>query len=187
MNEKTQSTIARAEEQMKKTIAHLETELLKIRAGKANPQMLDGISVEYYEVLTPLNQVANVSTPDAHTLAIQPWEKMMLEPIEKAIQDANLGLNPQNDGTYIRISIPPLTEERRTDLARQAKAETENSKVSIRNSRREANDEIKKFQKEGLAEDEAKDAESKVQELTDTYNTKADKHLEVKEKEIMTI
>ena len=187
MNQKVQSTITLATDQMQKTLAHLESALVKIRAGKASTQMLDGISVMYYESDTPLNQVANISTPDAHTLAIQPWEKMMLEPIEKAIQDANLGFTPQNDGTLIRINIPPLTEERRIGLTKQAKTETENCKVSIRNNRRDANEEIKKLQKDGLAEDEAKDAINKVQELTDSYNAKADKHLEVKEKEIMTI
>ncbi len=187
MNQKVQSTITLATDQMQKTLAHLEAALVKIRAGKANTQMLEGISVMYYEAVTPLNQVANISTPDAHTLAIQPWEKMMLEPIEKAIQDANLGFTPQNDGTLIRINIPPLTEERRIGLTKQAKTETESCKVSIRNNRRDANEEIKKLQKDGLAEDEAKDAINKVQELTDAYNAKADKHLEVKEKEIMTI
>ena len=187
MNEIIQPIIDRAEEQMKKTIAHLESELLKIRAGKANPQMLDSISVSYYDIKTPLNQVANINTPDAQTLAIQPWEKTMLEPIELAIQEANLGLTPQNDGTFIRISIPPLTEERRIDLVKQAKAETETSKVSIRNIRREANEEIKNLQKDGLAEDEAKDGEYDIQELTKTYNIITEKHLFVKEQEIMTI
>lgn len=187
MNEAVKPQIDAATAGMDKAIAHLEAELAKIRAGKASAQMLDGIYVDYYGNNTPLNQVANINTPDARTLAIQPWEKQMLGPIEKAIFGSNIGLTPMNDGQMIRINIPPLTEERRLNLVKQAKSEAENAKVSIRSIRRDANEAIKKLQKDGLAEDIAKDAETKIQQLTDTYIVKADKHLEVKEKEIMTV
>lgn len=172
---------------MDKAIEHLDNELAKIRAGKASPAMLEGLYVDYYGSSTQLNQVANVNTPDARTIAIQPWEKQMLGVIEKAIFGANLGFTPMNDGIMIRINIPPLTEERRRDLVKQAKGELEHAKVSIRNIRRDANEAIKKLQKDGLAEDLAKDAEAKIQQLTDQYSAKADKHLELKEKEIMTV
>jgi len=187
MNEDLKFVISCAEEQMAKTIAHGKEELLKIRAGKANPNMLDSLKVDCYGVESPLNQVANVNTPDAQTLAIQPWDKSMIEPIEKAIINANIGLNPQNDGTFVRINIPPLTEERRIDLVKQAKNETENCKISIRNCRRDANEEIKGMVKDGLAEDEAKDAEHEVQNLTDKYIGEIDKQFLVKEKDIMTV
>ncbi|HHZ65397.1 MAG TPA: ribosome recycling factor [Flavobacteriales bacterium] len=187
MSEEVDFTISFTEEQMQKSYAHLKSELAKIRAGKANPSMLDSIMVDYYGVDTPLNQVANVSTPDAQTLAIQPWEKTMIEPIEKAISDANLGLNPYNDAHTVRINIPPLTEERRIDLVKQAKAEAENCKVSIRNNRRESNEEIKKLVKDGLGEDEAKDAEEKIQGMTNSHIGKVDNLLEAKEKEILTV
>lgn len=173
--------------QMEKAISHLEAELLKIRAGKANPQMLDGLMVDYYGANTPITQVANINTPDARTIAIQPWEKSMLVAIEKAILASNLGFNPQNDGAMIRITIPPLTEERRKDLVKKAKNEAEAAKVSIRNLRRDANEMVKKAMKEGLPEDLAKEAEAKVQNLTDSFVSKVDKHLEAKEKEIMTV
>lgn len=172
---------------MDKAIEHLDNELAKIRAGKASPAMLEGLYVDYYGSSTQLNQVANVNTPDARTIAIQPWEKQMLGVIEKAIFGANLGFTPMNDGIMIRINIPPLTEERRRDLVKQAKGELEHAKVSIRNIRRDANEAIKKLQKDGLAEDLAKDAEAKIQQFTDQYSAKADKHLELKEKEIMTV
>lgn len=187
MNEEVNFALSYCEEQMKKTIEHAREELVKIRAGKANPNMLDGILVDYYGNETPLNQVANVNTPDSQTLAIQPWEKSMIEPIERAIQDANLGLNPQDDGTIVRINIPPLTEERRIALVKQAKSEAESCKVSIRNIRREANDEIKGLVKNGLAEDSAKDAEDSIQKLTDTYIGQIDQHMDAKEKEILTV
>lgn len=187
MTDEVNFTLSYAGEQMKKTIFHAERELLKIRAGKANPNMLDSILVDYYGTETPLNQVANVTTPDAQTLAIQPWEKTMIEPIEKAIMEANLGLNPQNDGTLIRINIPPLTEERRMDLVKQAKNESENCKISIRNSRKEANDEIKNLAKDGLGEDAVKEAETNIQELTDKYIKIMDDHMDKKEKEILTV
>lgn len=187
MNEDVTFVISFAEEQMKKTIIHAQEELAKIRAGKANPNMLDSLKVDCYGVESPLSQVANVNTPDSQTLAIQPWDKSMIEQIEKAIINANLGLNPQSDGTFVRINIPPLTEERRIELVKQAKTEVENCKISIRNFRREANEEIKGMVKNGLAEDEAKDAEDEVQALTDNCIAELDKLFGVKEKEIMTV
>lgn len=173
--------------QMVKAIDHLEAELSKIRAGRANPSILDGVHVDYYGTTTPLSQVSSITTPDARTLVIQPWEKGMLVVIEKAILVANLGFTPQNDGTVIRISIPALTEERRKDLVKKTKAEAEHAKVAIRNLRRDANEHIKKEIKAHLPEDLAKDAEDKIQKMTDQYISMVDKHLETKEKEIMTI
>ncbi len=175
-----------SKEHMQKAISHLETELLKIRAGRANPAMLDGLHVDYYGTSTPLQQVANMSVPDARTLVVQPWEKGMIVPIEKAIMAANLGFNPQNDGQLIRINIPALTEERRKDLVKKTKAEAEHAKVSIRTTRREANEHIKKDGK-GMPEDVLKDFEDRIQKMTDQYIVMVDKHLEAKEKEIMTI
>lgn len=175
------------QDHMQKAISHLEAELVKIRAGKASPAMLDGVLVDYYGAMTPLSQVANINTPEARTIVIQPWEKSLIKAIEKAIIDANLGLTPANDGQLIRINVPPLSEERRKDLVKRAKAEGEHAKVSIRNLRRDANENIKKAQKSGLPEDVAKDAETKTQKITDDFITKVDKHLDAKEKEIMTI
>jgi ribosome recycling factor len=172
---------------MKKAIAHLEAELSKIRAGKANPQMLEGIMVEYYGNPTPINQVANVSVLDARTLTIQPWEKNMLQAIERGIMAANIGVTPQNDGNIIRIYLPPLTEERRKELVKRSHGEGEHSRVSIRNIRRDAIERIKKMQKDGLSEDVAKDTEADVQELTDRFIVLVDKHLAAKEKEIMIV
>src|SRR5687767_1146074 len=151
----TQSILETAEDHMQKAITHLETELVKIRAGKANPQMLDGIMVDYYGSATPINQVGNISVMDARTLSIQPWEKNMLQPIERAIIASNIGINPQNDGNLIRLFLPPLTEERRRELVKRANGEGESSKVAIRNIRRDSIEQIKKLQKEGLSEDEA--------------------------------
>lgn len=179
--------IETAKAQMEKAISHLESELQKIRAGRANPGMLDSIHVDYYGNSTPLSQIANISTPDARTLAIQPWEKNMITPIEKAISNANLGYNPTNDGQVIRINIPALTEERRKGLVKQSKEETEHARVTVRSLRRDANEAIKKLQKEGLPEDQAKSAETKIQGITDDAIAKIDKHLEAKEKEIMTV
>lgn len=187
MNPQIKSLLDAAKDQMEKAISHLEAELTKIRAGKANPSMLDGVKVDYYGTLTPLNQIANVNSQDARSLVVQPWEKTMIDPIMKAIQMANLGLNPQNDGTVVRILVPSLTEERRKDLVKKAKAEAENCRVTLRNIRRDTNEAIKKLQKAGMPEDEAKEAETKSQDLTNTYTAKCDKHLEVKEKEIMTV
>lgn len=187
MNEEIQFILDGTKEQMEKALTHLEAELVKVRAGKASPTMLEGVMVDYYGTKTPLNQVANVNTGDARTLVIQPWEKSMLTPIEKGIMMANLGLNPQNDGVIIRILVPALTEERRRDLVKKAKSEAENAKVSLRTIRKEANEELKKLQKNGIPEDEVKEGENRVQQLTDGYVVKCDKHLEIKEKEIMTV
>jgi len=175
------------EDQMKKAISHLETELVKIRAGKANPNMLDGIQVEYYGSPTPVAQVANVSAMDARTISVQPWEKNMLGPIERAIIAANIGINPQNDGNIIRLFLPPLTEERRKELVKKCGQEGESAKVSIRNIRRDAIENVKKLQKEGLSEDTAKDAEADIQELTNRFIAAVEKHLAAKEKEIMAV
>lgn len=172
--------------QMQKAIDHLEAELAKIRAGRANPAMLEGIHADYYGTNTPLNQIANISTTDAKTLVIQPWEKSMLVPIEKAIHLANLGFMPANDGVVIRINLPPLTEERRKDLVKKTKAEGEHGKVGVRNIRRDANEALKKEAK-SVPEDVAKDLENKIQQLTDQFIALVDKHVEAKEKEIMTI
>ena len=174
-----------AEEMMEKAIDHTKNEFLKIRAGKAMPSMVDGIDVEYYGTMTPLNQVAGVTTPDARTISIKPWEKNMLQEIERAIINSNLGFNPQNDGEQIRINIPPLTEERRLQLMKQVKAEAENGKISIRNARKDTNDCLKKI--DGVSEDLIKDAEADVQKLTDSYSTKIDQLVEAKEKDIMTV
>jgi ribosome recycling factor len=175
------------ESNMKKAIAHLETELTKIRAGKANPTMLDGIHVEYYGTPTPIQQVANISVIDARTLGIQPWEKNMLSAIEKAILQANIGITPQNDGNQIRLFLPPLTEERRRELFKKAHNEGEQAKVAIRNSRRDAIEQIKKQQKEGLSEDATKDAEENIQETTNKFIVTVDKYLATKEKEMMSV
>src|SRR6201982_23372 len=177
MNEDIQFILDNTKEQMEKALNHLEAELVKVRAGKASPTMLESISVDYYGTKTPLNQVANVNTADARTLVVQPWEKSMLTPIEKAIMAANLGLNPQNDGVLIRILVPALTEERRKDLVKKAKSEAENGKVVLRTLRKEANEELKKLQKSGTPEDEIKSAETLVQNLTDGFVVKCDKHL----------
>lgn len=181
------SVMDHASAAMDKAINHLEVQLTKIRAGKANPSIFESVMVDYYGSMVPIPQTANVNTQDARTIVIQPWEKSLLTPIEKAIQMANLGLNPQNDGVIIRITIPPLTEERRKELVKTAKSEGEEAKVGIRNARKEAMENVKKLQKNGLPEDEAKDAETKIQQLTDQYVQKADKHFEQKEKEILTV
>lgn len=187
MLEDVQLTLELADDSMKKAISHLETELTKIRAGKANPQMLDGIMVDYYGNPTPINQIGNISVLDARTLSIQPWEKNMLQPIERAIIASNIGLNPQNDGVIIRLFLPPLTEERRKEFVKKVNNEGEQAKVAIRNIRRDAIEAVKKLQKDGLSEDTAKDAEADIQQLTDKHITLIDKHCEVKEKEIMAI
>lgn len=176
-----------ANDSMQKAISHLEVELTKIRAGKANPQIVDGIMVDYYGAPTAINQVANVSVADARTLTIQPWEKNMLQPIERAIIASNIGLNPQNDGVIIRLFLPPLTEERRKELVKRVNGEGEHAKVAIRNIRRDAIEGVKKLQKDGLSEDIAKDAETEVQVLTDKFIAIIDKHCAAKDKEIMAI
>lgn len=174
-----------AEEMMEKAVQHTIQEFGKIRAGKAMPSMVDGVEVEYYGTMTPLNQVAGVTTPDARTISIKPWEKAMLQEIERAIINSGLGFNPQNDGEQIRINIPPLTEERRLQLMKQVKAEAENGKVSIRNARKDTNDSLKKM--DGISEDLIKDAEGDVQKLTDKYTSQIDNLVESKEKDIMTV
>jgi ribosome recycling factor len=173
-----------AKESMDQALEHLEKEMLNLRAGKANPIMLSSVKVDYYGTMTPISQVANINTPDGRTLTVQPWEKGMLQELEKAILIANLGFNPMNNGESIIINIPPLTEERRRDLAKLAKSETENAKIGIRAARREANDEIKKSE---ASEDIQKNYEIDVQELTDRYNAKADEIFRIKEKEILTV
>ncbi|MBI9067687.1 MAG: ribosome recycling factor [Salinivirgaceae bacterium] len=187
MTEDINMVIDMTKESMEKAIAHLEDTLIHIRAGKADIRMLDGITVDYYGNATALAQVSNINTPDARTIKVQPWEKKMIGEIEKAIMYANLGLNPSNNGEAILINIPPLTEERRKDLVKQAKAEGENSKVSIRNTRKDAIDQFRQMQKDGLSEDLAKDAEALTQELTDSYNRKIDEMIKQKEIDILTI
>jgi len=187
MEEEIDFILDTAEESMQKSIEHLEKELTKIRAGKANPTMVSSVMVDYYGSQTPLAQVANVGTMDARTLTIQPWEKASLEPIERAIINANLGLNPQNNGDMILINIPQLTEERRKTLVKQAKAEAEDAKVGIRNARKDANDEVKKLQKDGLSEDDSKAVETSIQELTDKYALQVDQIIEAKEADIMKV
>lgn len=176
-----------AKTQMEKTISHLEIELAKVRAGKANAAMLDNVLVDYYGAKTPLSNVASVNTQDSRTLVIQPWEKTMLTPIEKAIQAANLGFNPQNDGVIIRIIVPPLTEDRRKDLVKTSKTFGEDAKVGLRTIRKDSIDKIKALQKAGTPEDEAKAGEAKMQTIIDEFVVKCDKHLEQKEKEILTV
>ena len=187
MTDEIKKIISDMQSHMEKAIGHLESELAKIRAGKANPSMLDNIHVDYYGTSTMLSQVANINTPDARTIVIQPWEKGMLQPIEKAIQAANLGFNPQNDGVIIRITVPPLTEERRKDLVKKTRAEGEHAKITVRNLRRDAIEHVKKEVKKGLPEDVSKESETKIQHATDSFITKIDKHLELKEKDIMTV
>lgn len=187
MAEELEQIITDTESHMRKAIGHLETELTKVRAGKANPSMLDGLNVDYYGSPTAINQVANVSVLDARTISIQPWEKNMLAAIEKSIMQANIGITPQNDGVQIRLFLPPLTEERRRELVKKAAAEGEHSKVAIRNIRRDAIEHVKKLQKNGLSEDIAKDGEKRIQDTTDRYIVLVDKHLSAKEKEIMSV
>jgi ribosome recycling factor len=172
---------------MEGAIDHLEHEFSKIRTGKASPAMLEGIKVDYYGTPTPLEQIGNISTPDARQIIVQPWEKNLLNAIDKAIQAANLGFNPQNNGEILRINVPSLTEDRRKDLVKRAKAEGENAKVSVRNLRRIANEVAKKLEKAGLPEDEVKGLEKEIQLLTDAYIAKVDKLMDAKEKDIMTV
>ncbi len=187
MSEVMQQIIADTQSNMKKAIAHLESELTKIRAGKATATMLDGIMVDYYGSPTPINQVANITTPDARTISLQPWEKTMMAPIEKAILASNIGLTPQNDGTLIRLFLPPMTEERRKELVKRTLAEGETAKIAVRNIRREGIEQIKKLQKDGLSEDIAKGGEDQVQASTDKHIVLVDQVCKDKEKEIMTV
>ncbi|MCM4169264.1 Ribosome-recycling factor [Arenibacter antarcticus] len=184
MNEEIKFILDSAQEGMESAMEHLERMFIKIRAGKASPIMLSSVMVEYYGSPTPLGQVANVSTPDARTLTVQPWEKNMLHEVEKAIMNANLGFNPMNNGDYVIINVPPLTEERRRDLVKQAKAEAEDAKIGVRNSRQEANKEIKNLD---VSEDLIKGTEIEIQALTDKYIKRIDSVLEVKEVEIMKV
>ncbi len=184
MNEELQFILESAQESMQGAVRHLENELLNIRAGKANPVMLKSVMVDYYGAPTPLNQVANVNTPDGRTLSIQPWEKGLLQEIEKGIMTANIGFNPVNNGEIIIINVPPLTEERRKELVKMAKSEAENAKVSVRNSRKDANQEIKKAD---ASEDEQKNCEIDVQTQTDQFIKQIDEIHAAKEKEIMTV
>jgi len=187
MNEEVQLFSDDAIEKMEKALKHLSVELVKLRAGKANPSMLDGIMVNYYGTPTPLQQVASVNTPDARSIVIQPWEKKVIDAIEKAIFAANIGLTPSNNGEVVRLTIPPLTEDRRKGLVKQVKSEGENAKISIRNARREAIEEFKKMEKNGLPEDMRKDAEENMQKLTDKFYKKVEEILAKKEADIMTV
>lgn len=179
--------IEHANELMEKSLQHTNGALAKIRAGKAMPNMLDGIMVEYYGNLTPINQVATINSQDARTLVIKPWEKNIVGEIERSIINSDLGLNPQNDGELIRINIPALTEERRVDLAKHARNEAEHGRVSIRNIRKDANDHLKRLLKEHVSEDEVKDAEDEIQKLTDQFISKIEELLKKKENDIMTV
>jgi ribosome recycling factor len=187
MSEELNIVLEDAGQTMGKAIQHLETELIKIRAGKANPNMLDGIMADYYGAPTAISQVANITAMDARTISVQPWEKNMLQVIERAIIAANIGINPQNDGNIIRLFLPPLTEERRKELVKRCNGEGESAKISIRNIRRVAIEDIKKLQKEGLSEDAAKDAETEAQAMTDKHIVLIEKLLVAKEKEIMSV
>jgi len=187
MEEEANLCIEMSREKMEKALNHLEDELAHVRAGKATPNILDGISIDYYGANTPLSQVSNIGTPDPKTIVIQPWDKSMIDTIEKAILYANIGLTPMNNGELIRLNIPPLTEERRRNLVRQVKTMGETTKVSIRNARRDANDDLKKMLKDGLPEDIEKESVEVVQKLTDDHIAKIDLVVNMKEKEIMTV
>ncbi|GAB2536811.1 ribosome recycling factor [Spirosoma aerophilum] len=176
-----------AKDTMEKALKHLAIELTKIRAGKANAGMLDGIQVEYYGVLSPLHTVASVNTPDARTIVIKPFEKKLIGEVEKAIRNSNLGLNPNNDGEQIRLSIPPLTEERRRDLVKKVKQEVETAKINVRNIRKDTNDDIRKLVKDGVSEDAVKVGEERVQKLTDAFIARIDDVFVAKEKDIMVV
>jgi ribosome recycling factor len=187
MHEDIEFTLEEAKEGMHNAVLHLEKELQKVRAGKASPQMLEGVRIDYYGAMTPIEQAANVSTPDARQIIVQPWDKSVLGLIEKAILAANLGFNPKNEGEILRIIVPALTEERRRDLVKKAKGDAENAKISIRNIRRIANETAKKLKKDGVPEDEVDKLEEDIQKLTDEYIVKIDKILEGKEKDILTV
>lgn len=187
MSEQLDEIISGTTSQMKKALSHLEDELLKIRAGKATPSIVDGITVDYYGSPTLVNQVANITIPDARTISIQPWEKKMIAPIERAIMMANIGLTPQNDGDVIRLFLPPLTEERRKELVKKVFTEGESAKIVVRGSRRDSIETVKKLVKDGLSEDAAKETETNIQTLTDKYIALVDQACKDREKEIMTI
>lgn len=183
----TKTIIKEATDRMERTVQHLEEELINIRAGKASTNVLNSVYVDYYGSQSPVSAVASVTVPDAKTILIQPWDKKMIRTIEKAILDSNIGLTPSNNGEQIRLSIPPLTEERRKELVKQVRGVGENARISLRNARRDAVDAFKKAQKEGMPEDESKDGETKSQKLLEKYSKKLDSLLEIKEKEIMTV
>jgi ribosome recycling factor len=187
MNDEVEFCLEEAREAMENALVHLEREFQKIRAGKASPQMLDGVKIDYYGAMTPIEQTANISTPDARQIIVQPWDKSVIGLIEKAIMAANLGFNPKHEGDILRIIVPALTEERRRDLVKKAKTESENARISIRNIRRNANDTAKKLEKQGVPEDEVKKLEADIQKLTDDHILKVDKIFETKEKDIMTV
>jgi len=187
MTEESQMILDETIDSMQKAVSHLEREFQKIRAGKASPQMLEGVKVDYYGVMTPIDQAANINTPDPRQIIVQPWDKSMVGPMEKAIMAANLGFNPKNEGEILRIIVPAITEERRRDLVKYAKQEAENAKVSIRNIRRSSNDLAKSLEKEGIPEDDIKLLQEKIQEQTDSYVKKVDETFAAKEKEIMTV
>ena len=187
MTEESQFVLETAKDSMEHAIVHFEHELHKIRAGKSSPAMLNGVIVEYYGAHVPIEQVANINTPDPRQIIVQPFDKSSIYAIEKAIMAANLGFNPMNEGELLRINVPPLTEERRKDLVKRSKNEAEDAKVSIRNARRHANDEAKHLEKDGIPEDEVKRLIEKIQEITNAYIAKVDKVLELKEKDILTV
>jgi ribosome recycling factor len=187
MHEEIEFTLEETREGMHNAVLHLEKELQRVRAGKASPQMLEGVKIDYYGTMTPIDQTANVSTPDARQIIVQPWDKSVLVLIEKAILAANLGFNPKNEGEILRIVVPALTEERRRELVKKAKSEAENAKISIRNIRRIANETAKKLKKDGIPEDEVDKLEEDIQKITDEHIVKVDKILEGKEKDILTV
>jgi ribosome recycling factor len=187
MLEGVEAVIQSTNENMSKALTHLEAEVLKIRAGKATPQMLDGLTVEYYGSPAPISQVANITAVDARTLTIQPWEKNMLAPIERSIMAGNIGVTPQNDGVIIKLFLPPLTEERRKEFVKKVMAEGEHAKIAIRNIRRDGMEAVKKLQKEGLSEDGVKEAEGRIQVITDKKIVEIDHHCAAKERELMTV
>jgi len=187
MTEEAKFILEEIKESMQHALIHLEKEFHKFRTSKASPQMLEGVKVDYYGNPTSVDKIANINTPDARTIVVQPWEKNMLNPLAKAIQDANLGFNPQNNGDILRIVVPPLTEERRRDLVKKAKGEAELARVAIRNIRRNAVEEAKKLEKDGVSEDDIKTLEKEIQHITDGFIAQADKILEHKEKDVMTV
>lgn len=187
MNEELEFTLEETGEGMMLAIQHLEKEFQKIRAGKASAQMLDGVKIDYYGAITPIEQTANISTPDGRQIIIQPWDRSVLGLIDKAIQAANLGFNPRNEGEILRIQVPPLTEERRRDLVKKAKNESENAKIAIRNIRRNANETVRKLEKAGVPEDEVDKLEAIIQKMTDEFIARVDKLFDSKEKDIMTV
>ena len=187
MNEDVQMIIDICRERMDDALAHLDKELVHIRAGKASPRMLDTVMVNYYGSMVPISQVSNITTPDARTIVVQPWEKPMIHPIEKAIINSNLGFNPDNNGEIIRINVPAPTEQRRKEMVKIVNKEGEIAKVSLRSGRKDANDNLKKLIKDGLSEDDEKDAETEVQDMTTDFSKKIDKMLDEKNVEVLTI